>query len=201
VIRTTDTTYGARNGAPAPLGGHVADDEAWADPEIFAGDDPLPLIEPSRYVGRCFGSVERPMFDHRPRLRLDFEIVNYPGVEVANPQHAGTVLHFYCLIDRQAVGSGKSKSRSKSSRRPRKDRDLTGHGRARRKNVGNQSAYWQAWTAANDGVEPKRNDRMSTRVFKDRLFLIEVVTVETDWRGQKRRRPYSTVAAIVERLA
>lgn len=39
------------------------------------------------------------------------------------------------------------------------------------------SKYYQAWVLANKGVRPKKNDRMSPKIFRDKVFSIKTRTV------------------------
>lgn len=43
-----------------------------------------------------------------------------------------------------------------------------------------KSKYYNAWVKANNGVKPKKNSRMSARIFKGQVFSIKAVTVGTD---------------------
>lgn len=71
------------------------------------------------------------------------------------------------------------------------------------------SRYFRAWVVAAGGP-PKRRDRMGLDVFRNRLFEIDVRTVDHDARRSKEHpegRPlppaaqYSVVDRLVERLA
>jgi hypothetical protein len=61
------------------------------------------------------------------------------------------------------------------------------------------SKFYQAWTIANGGRPPKRNDRMSLRIFENRLLRVRVVTVKTDYRQRTRppSRWYSIVSEVI----
>src|SRR5262245_23995042 len=62
------------------------------------------------------------------------------------------------------------------------------------------SKFYRSWSLANGGP-PRRGDRLALRVFKDRLFLGQVVDVTRDRHQRKLARPYSVVVALVERMA
>ena len=70
------------------------------------------------------------------------------------------------------------------------------------KNVGPGSAYFREWTVANNGIPPRRGDRLSSRKFLGKLFLVDVRTVSKDWQGiaLPKALRYSKVAAIRELL-
>lgn len=64
------------------------------------------------------------------------------------------------------------------------------------------SFYYRHWTVANNGVPPKRRERMTARKFRGKLFRVQVVTVEKAWDGA--RHPvgvrYSKIGEILELL-
>ncbi len=70
------------------------------------------------------------------------------------------------------------------------------------KNVGPGSAYYREWTVANNGIPPRRRDRLSSRKFLGKLFLVDVRTVSKDWQAiaLPKALRYSKVAAIRELL-
>jgi hypothetical protein len=67
--------------------------------------------------------------------------------------------------------------------------------------IGRGSAYWREWTLANQGVPPRRRERMALAKFKGKLFTGEVVTVEVDRDGAALANAmYSKVARLTELL-
>jgi hypothetical protein len=68
------------------------------------------------------------------------------------------------------------------------------------KNPGKHSAFIRAWEVAN-GESYRRRDRVSLRVFKQRLFRILVRDVTTDRHQRPLARPYSVVDRFLERLS
>jgi len=61
------------------------------------------------------------------------------------------------------------------------------------------SKFYQAWTIANGGRPPRRHDRMSLRIFDNRLLRVRVVTVTTDYRHRicPQSRWYSVVSEVI----
>lgn len=61
------------------------------------------------------------------------------------------------------------------------------------------SKYLQQWTLA-AGQAPTRRDRLSTRVFRDKVFLAQVRTVVKDAQGHERPKSarYSVIDKLVE---
>ena len=66
--------------------------------------------------------------------------------------------------------------------------------------VGRHSNLYREWTVANDGIPPRRRQRMPLGKFVGKIFLVRVVTVERAW--DKRLFPpalrYSKVGEILE---
>ena len=57
--------------------------------------------------------------------------------------------------------------------------------------------FWDQWILANGG-EPPRPDRMSTLVFKDKIFLAKVTTTTKD--GHHVARPHDSFYSKIDRL-
>lgn len=66
--------------------------------------------------------------------------------------------------------------------------------------VGRHSNFYREWTVANDGIPPRRRQRMPLGKFVGKIFLVRVVTVEKAW--DRRLLPdslrYSKVGEILE---
>jgi hypothetical protein len=67
--------------------------------------------------------------------------------------------------------------------------------------AGRRSRYWRAWVMAN-GSAPRKRQVLSARVFKRRIFEVEIGTVlkTQDGRNHPEGACYSTVQDIVRRL-
>jgi hypothetical protein len=152
-------------------------DAAWPDLDVFAGEDAPPRIVAGEYTARV---VHIEIFDKFFKVGRDTKTTDRLILTfriVAGPQ-AGTEVPFYAPLPKSA-----------SKRNP---------GRY----VPAKSKFWRAWTIAN-GAPPKRHDRMSLNVFKNRLFLVQIRDVIKD-RGQNRLGDvvrHSVIEAIVERQA
>jgi hypothetical protein len=66
--------------------------------------------------------------------------------------------------------------------------------------AGRGSKYWRYWVIAN-GSPPRKRQIMSTRIFKDKIFLVRVGTVEDRSDGSKHleSEKYSTIQEILEK--
>lgn len=62
------------------------------------------------------------------------------------------------------------------------------------------SKFYEAWIIANKGTKPKPNDRMSARLFLNKIFKVRVGKVDIDRRQQKLApdEAYSTIREILE---
>lgn len=64
--------------------------------------------------------------------------------------------------------------------------------------------YYQNWVIANGNKAPRRNDRMSLKVFRKGLFLVHVGTVKPTLPESKKERPecfhYSIVRYIIKKV-
>lgn len=60
------------------------------------------------------------------------------------------------------------------------------------------SKYYEAWVVANKGIRPKPNDRMSPKLFRDKIFKVKVETVTHD--GKQRKLPEDEQYSIVREL-
>lgn len=69
--------------------------------------------------------------------------------------------------------------------------------------VARASKYFELWVVANKGVKPKANDRMSPKIFLNKIFKIKIETVFTNRKQQKLsdEERYSVVREIVELCA
>lgn len=68
------------------------------------------------------------------------------------------------------------------------------------KKVTRHSKFYESWIIANKGIKPKANDRLSARLFLNKIFKVQVGQVDTDKR-QKKLSPdeaYSVVREILE---
>ena len=66
------------------------------------------------------------------------------------------------------------------------------------------SKFYHCWVIANDCLKPKRKDRMSLEVFKNRIFSVGVKTVRpkfTDGKEKPQTFWYSRVNEIYEKVA
>jgi hypothetical protein len=68
-------------------------------------------------------------------------------------------------------------------------------GRGEKPNAGHRSKFWAAWIAAN-GASPKRGDRMSANIFRNRHATIIVRDTERDFRGVTSGGLYSVVETV-----
>jgi hypothetical protein len=66
--------------------------------------------------------------------------------------------------------------------------------------VGPKAKYRRAWEIAH-GAPSRRKDRLPLKIFRNRLFRVLVEDVTTDRYQRPLARPYSVIAAILERLA
>jgi hypothetical protein len=68
--------------------------------------------------------------------------------------------------------------------------------------AGRRSRYWEAWTLAN-GAAPRKRQAMTARVFRNKIFLVEIsdVTRTGDGKAHHPSAIYSTVKAIIEKEA
>ena len=75
-------------------------------------------------------------------------------------------------------------------------------GRGPTPHAGRRSRYWQAWTLAS-GAPPRKRQTMTARVFRGKVFLVEVsdVTQTGDGKPHHPSAIYSTVKGIIEREA
>lgn len=75
-------------------------------------------------------------------------------------------------------------------------------GRGESPRAGRRSRYWEVWTLAN-GAPPRKRQTMTARVFRGKVFLVEVsdVTRTGDRRPHHPRAIYSTVKRIIEKVA
>ena len=65
--------------------------------------------------------------------------------------------------------------------------------------IGRGSHYWREWVIANQGVVPRRRERMAMRKFCGKLFRADVVTVEMGRDGTAlAHAEYSKVARLLE---
>jgi len=71
------------------------------------------------------------------------------------------------------------------------------------KKITKSSKYYEAWVLANKGVRPKKNDRMSPKVFKDKIFSIRTRTVISSKKQGEidKADRYSVVDEILELCA
>lgn len=67
---------------------------------------------------------------------------------------------------------------------------------------GRRSRYWKAWTLAN-GTAPRKGQKMYPKVFRGKVFLVEVANVTRDSEGRLHHASavYSTVNNIIEKEA
>lgn len=68
------------------------------------------------------------------------------------------------------------------------------------KKITKSSKYYEAWILANKGIRPKKNDRMSPKVFKNKIFSIKTRTVVSGRKqGELAKNDcYSVVDEILE---
>lgn len=71
------------------------------------------------------------------------------------------------------------------------------------KKITRHSKFYEAWVISNKGTKPKANDRMSARLFLNKIFRVQVGKVETDKRQRKLSpdETYSVVREILELCA
>ena len=64
------------------------------------------------------------------------------------------------------------------------------------------SKFLKMWILANHGKQPARQDRLSTKIFRNKTFLANVKTVETDFRGNDRPEDerYSVIDTLLKVL-
>jgi len=69
--------------------------------------------------------------------------------------------------------------------------------------VGVRSKFYESCIIANWGQRPARKDRLSSRMFKDAIFNVEVRTVAKNEKGEARGEAfhYSVVDHLIERVA
>lgn len=69
--------------------------------------------------------------------------------------------------------------------------------------VTRHSKFYESWVIANKGLKPKANDRMSARLFIDKIFRVQVGHVDSDKRQRKLSpdETYSVVREILELCA
>jgi hypothetical protein len=60
------------------------------------------------------------------------------------------------------------------------------------------SNYWAAWVRANGGRPPGRHDRMSPRIFRNRLLHIRTRTVTTD--NRRRAKPHDQWYSVIDEI-
>ena len=68
------------------------------------------------------------------------------------------------------------------------------------KNMRRGAKYYEAWILANRGIKPKKNDRMSPKIFSNKVFKIKVRTVVSGSKQNKlsREDQYSVVNEILD---
>jgi hypothetical protein len=68
---------------------------------------------------------------------------------------------------------------------------------------GVRSKYVESWIVANWGNRPRNKERLSTRLFKNAIFKVEVRTVAKDEKGNLKMAAlhYSVVDRLIERVA
>jgi len=73
-------------------------------------------------------------------------------------------------------------------------------GNREKSKAGRRSRYWRAWVIAN-GEQPRKRQVLSPRVFKGKIFEVEIGTVKRahDGREHPVAAQYSTVKEILER--
>jgi len=61
-------------------------------------------------------------------------------------------------------------------------------------------SFYKNFVVANEGIKPKRADRMSMRIFKDKFFWVEVVDVTVDFKKEKKSEEdvYSKVKKLLK---
>jgi hypothetical protein len=69
-------------------------------------------------------------------------------------------------------------------------------GRGEKPNAGHRSKFWTAWIAAN-GAAPKRGDRLTANVFRNRHVTVLVRDTERDFRGVTSGEVYSVIDSIL----
>ncbi len=167
-------------------GGEVpADDRGlevtWPDVELYAREDPPPKLKPGEYTARVVHVLVYDRFFKvaKTTATIDRLILTF---RIVHGEHAGTEIPFYAPLPKSG---GKIGGKRSSGR-----------------HVPSKSRFWRAWTTAN-GAPPKRDDRMSLNVFKNRLFAIQVRDVEADRHQNKFSESvkHSVVECVVERLA
>ena len=75
-------------------------------------------------------------------------------------------------------------------------------GRGEKPHAGRRSRYWEAWTLAN-GAPPRKRQTMTARVFRGKVFLVEVANVTQAGDGKPHHPDviYSTAKRIIEKEA
>jgi hypothetical protein len=75
-------------------------------------------------------------------------------------------------------------------------------GRGESPNAGRRSRYWKAWTLAN-GEPPGKRQIMTARVFRGKVFLVELSDVTQTGDGKRHHVSafYSTVKDVIEKQA
>jgi hypothetical protein len=74
-------------------------------------------------------------------------------------------------------------------------------GNREKPHVGRRGHYWAAWVKANDGP-PKRNDRLSPRIFEHRYAVVRVDDTAKNFHQEptNEQNCYSVVRDVVEWL-
>jgi hypothetical protein len=69
-------------------------------------------------------------------------------------------------------------------------------GSADKPRAGRRSEYWRAWIQANGGV-PRRNDRLSPRIFERRACRVFVGDTAKNYRSDENFEPYSIIRKVL----
>ncbi|MEW6455343.1 MAG: hypothetical protein AB1410_01335 [Acidobacteriota bacterium] len=66
--------------------------------------------------------------------------------------------------------------------------------------VGYGSKYYRSWVIANHGIRPRRNDRLSPKIFLNKVFKVKVETVKRSYTGESvpEYLQYSVIREILD---
>ena len=163
------------DGVPPTVEALLSDVAPWPELDIYAKEDAPPRLAEGTYTARVARVQVYDKFFKvaRSTQTIDRLILTFRIVDGPN---AGTELPFYAPLPKAGGRKGRL--------------------------IPAKSKFWRAWTIAN-GAAPRRADRMSLNVFKNRLFTILVRDVDKDRRQNNLgdAAKHSVVDCIVDRQA
>ena len=153
-----------------------AAEQQWDEAQIGPETDPAPLFPDGQVVVvrviEC--RIER-SFNGSWRARLTCEVIENSQSGEAEGREYGSRLFLYIKLPRRRGAKGP-------------------FGPARQR-----SKFYRMWTLVNGGTPPMRRDRMSLRVFRERVFQARTRVVKKDTHGHPLPEPlwYSVVEEFV----